>query len=89
MDSFEKELKDKIVACLDLEEFNLESLTSDTFLFGKGQGLELDSIDAIELEVMIKKEYGIDIKPSERTRSTFGTLGCLKEFIEKNLNRDI
>ena len=70
MDSFEKELKEKIIACLDLDELDPESITSETFLFGRGRGLELDSIDAIELEVMVKKEYGIDILPSERTRST-------------------
>ena len=89
MDGFETEFKEKIIACLDLEEIDPREMTSETFLFGEGRGLELDSIDAIELEVMIKKEYGIDIRPSERTRSTFGTLGSLEEFIEKNRDRDI
>jgi acyl carrier protein len=89
MTSFELELRDKIIACLDLEEINPETITSDSFLFAKGEGLELDSIDAIELEVMIKREYGVDILPAERNRSTFGTLRNLSDFILKNRSRDI
>ena len=53
-----------------------------------GQGLELDSIDAIELEIMIERSYGISILTSERTKSTFGTLGGLARFIEANRDRD-
>jgi acyl carrier protein len=83
---FEKELLAKIIDHLHLEEVDVEAMTPDTVLFG--QGLELDSIDAIELEIMIEKSYGISILTSERTRSTFGTLGGLARFIEANRNRD-
>jgi acyl carrier protein len=83
---FEKELLAKIVDHLHLEEVDVEAMTSDTVLFG--QGLELDSIDAIELEIMIEKNYGISILTSERTKSTFGTLGGLARFIEANRDRD-
>ena len=86
---FELELRDNILKSLDLEEIDKETISGDSFLFGKGQGLGLDSIDAIEIEVMIKREYGIDIKPSERNRATFGTLGDLAEFIGQNMNRDV
>jgi acyl carrier protein len=83
---FEKELLGKIVDHLHLEEIDVDAFSPDTVLFG--QGLELDSIDAIELEIMIEKSYGISILTSERTRSTFGTLGELAGFIERNRNRD-
>ena len=86
MTEFEKELLEKIVDHLHLEEVEVEGMTSDTALFG--QGLELDSIDAIELEIMIEKNYGISVLTSERTKSTFGTLGGLAQFIETNRNRD-
>jgi len=86
MTDFERELLGKIVDHLHLEEIDVDALGPDTVLFG--QGLELDSIDAIELEIMIEKSYGISILTSERTRSTFGTLGGLAAFIEANRNRD-
>lgn len=86
MTEFERELLGKIVDHLHLEEVDVDGMTPDTALFG--QGLELDSIDAIELEIMIEKNYGISILTSERTKSTFGTLGGLARFIEANRGRD-
>lgn len=86
MTPFEVELRGKLIEQLNLE-IDAEEIGSDTYLFG--QGLELDSIDAIEIEVMVKAEYGIDILQSERNQSTFGTLGTLAAFIEKNRNRDV
>ncbi len=83
----EIELRDKLIEHLGLEELDPEVITDKTSLFNKGLGL--DSIDAIEIEVLVKTEYGIDILPSERTASTFGTLGDLSNFIQENLNRDI
>jgi acyl carrier protein len=83
---FERTLLGKIIDHLHLEEIDIDAITPDTVLFG--QGLELDSIDAIELEIMIEKNYGISILTSERTKSTFGTLGGLAAFIERNRNRD-
>ncbi len=86
MTEFEIELRDKLIEHLGLEEIDPDTITSETYLFG--EGLELDSIDAIEIEVMIKTEYGIDVLASERNKSTFGTLGNLGNFIQQNLNRD-
>jgi acyl carrier protein len=87
MSDFITELTNKLIENLGLEEVDTDAINKDTFLFGD-DGFELDSIDAIEIEVMIKTEYGIDIKPSERNRSTFGTLGTLADFVEKNRDRD-
>ena len=86
MNEFERALLKRIIEHLRLEEIDVDSVTPDVALFGTG--LELDSIDAIELEIMIEKSYGISILTSERTRSTFGTLGGLAAFIEANRNRD-
>ena len=85
MTPFETELREKLINQLGLE-IDPAEIESETYLFG--QGLELDSIDAIEIEVMVKAEYGIDILQSERNQSTFGTLGTLAAFIEKNRDRD-
>ena len=86
MTDFERALLLKIIEHLHLEEIDVDAFTPDTVLFG--QGLELDSIDAIELEIMIERDYGISILTSERTKSTFGTLSALAAFVERNRNRD-
>ncbi|MDD5306302.1 MAG: phosphopantetheine-binding protein [Deltaproteobacteria bacterium] len=86
MTGFERELLYRIVEHLRLEEVDVDHLSPDVALFG--QGLELDSIDAIELEIMIEKHYGTSILTSERTRSTFGTLRDLARFLEINKGRD-
>ena len=87
MTDFEREILAKLVARLKLEDLDTGSVTPDTLLFG--QGLTLDSIDALEIELMVKEDYGIVILTSERTRSTFGTLGVLCKFIQDNMYRDI
>ena len=89
MNDFENELRDKLVIHLNMEEVDLDELNAESTLFGEGSGLELDSIDAIEIEVFLKKEYGIDIHPSERTEGIFGTIGTLAAFVQKNRNRDV
>lgn len=86
MTEFEREILGKIIERLGLEDVDEDEVTSDTTLFG--EGLELDSIDALELEMMIASDYGIEIIPSERTASTFSTLGVLAGFILENRDRD-
>ena len=86
MTDLEIELRDKLIARLDLKDVDPSQITSESRLFGEDLGL--DSIDALELEVMIQEHWGIQIKASERNRSTFGTLGDLARFIQANLGRD-
>jgi acyl carrier protein len=86
MTELEIELRDKLIARLDLKDLDPSQITSESRLFGADMGL--DSIDALELEVMIQEHWGIQIKASERNRSTFGTLGDLARFIQANLGRD-
>ena len=86
MTEFETELRDKILERLGLDDVDSESLTTETALFG--EGLELDSIDALEIEAMVAEEYGITIIPAERTASTFASFGTLAKFVQDNLNRD-
>ncbi len=88
MNGFEIEFKDKLIAHLNMQEIDPKEITAESTLFGEGSGLELDSIDAIEIEVFLKQQYGIDIHPSERTRSIFGTIGSLAAFVKENLNRN-
>jgi acyl carrier protein len=84
--SLEQELLDKIVARLNLGYVDPASLTSDTSLFQEGLGL--DSLDALEIGILIEEDYGIVVGPAERNRSVFGTIRELAQFVELNRNRD-
>ena len=87
MTGFEIELRDKILKRLKLFDVDPATVTPETFLFEGGMGL--DSVDALEIAILIEEDYGIVIKVSERDRSTFGSFGQLVRFVEANLHRDI
>ena len=86
LSDFEKELLGKILDRLELTDVELDTVGSDTILFEEGLGL--DSIDALEIGVLIEEDYGIVIMTSERTGSIFGTVGDLARFVEENRGRD-
>ena len=73
------EVKAKIIESLKLQEVAPEQIGDDDSLFGSGLGL--DSIDALELVVMLEKHYGIVIKDIEEGRPAFRSVRTLAEFI--------
>lgn len=73
------ELKSKIIESLNLQEVTPEQIDDDAPLFGTGLGL--DSIDALELVVMLEKNYGIVIKDIEEGRPAFRSVRALADFI--------
>ena len=86
LNDFETELRDKLIKQLNLHDIDPNSVTRDTLFFGEGLGL--DSIDALEIDYMVEKEYNIKILQSERNESTFANFGKFADFIKKNINRD-
>jgi acyl carrier protein len=80
MDDLESELKTLIVEALKLEDLVPEAIASDEPLFVEGLGL--DSIDALELGVALRKRYGIRIESvTEEVRAHFATVRSLARFI--------
>jgi acyl carrier protein len=75
-----KEIKEKIIASLNLQDIAADQIADDASLFGAG-GLELDSIDALELVVMLEKNYGIVIKDMEEGRPAFQSIATLTAFV--------
>ncbi len=73
------ELKSKIIESLRLQDVTPEQIDDDAPLFGTGLGL--DSIDALELVVLLEKEYGIVIKDIEEGRPAFRSVRTLADFI--------
>ena len=74
------DLKTKIIESLKLQDITPEQIDDDGPLFGGGLGL--DSIDALELVVMLEKNYGIVIKDIEEGRPAFKSVRTLAAFIE-------
>ena len=79
MNPLVNELKAKIVALFKLEDLSPDQIDDNAPLFGAG--LELDSIDALELVVMLERDYGIVIKDIEEGRPAFQSVRTLAEFI--------
>ena len=80
MEILTSELKAHIIASLNLEKLTPDQIVDDAPLFGAG-GLGLDSIDALELVVMLEKNYGIVIKDMEEGRPAFHSVNTLAAFV--------
>ena len=81
MNPLVNELKARIVESLKLESVTPDQIDENAPLFGSGLGLGLDSIDALELVVMLEKHYGIVIKDIEEGRPAFQSVRTLADFI--------
>ena len=79
MNPLVQELKAKIIESLKLEDVTPDQIEDNAPLFGSG--LDLDSIDALELVVMLEKHYGIVIKDIEEGRPAFQSVRALADFI--------
>jgi len=74
------ELKKLIIETLRLEEISPEGIEDDGPLFGEGLGL--DSIDALELVVALEKVYGVVIPDSEVGKRVFRSVNTLARFVK-------
>jgi acyl carrier protein len=77
--ALKQELKALIVKELSLEGVDPGSIADDAPLFGNGIGL--DSLDAVELVVLLQRHYGIRIKDLEEGRKIFATLDTLTTYV--------
>lgn len=82
MDSLKQELKENIIEQLNLEDFSVEDIEDGDALFGDGLGL--DSIDALELIVMLDKDYGIKLTDPQEGKAIFASIEVLAAYIAKN-----
>jgi acyl carrier protein len=75
------ELKQLIIESLDLEDISPDDIDEDTPLFAE-EGLGLDSIDALELGVALRKKYHLQlVKGDNQVREHFRSLRTLAEYI--------
>ncbi|HRR49183.1 MAG TPA: phosphopantetheine-binding protein [Bacteroidales bacterium] len=75
-------MKQQIIEALNLEEMKPEDIDTDAPLFVDGLGL--DSIDALELVILLEREYGIRLEDPKANKEIFKSVRTMAEFIEKN-----
>jgi len=75
-------LKEEIIEALNLEELDIDDIDPDTPLFVEGLGI--DSIDALELIVLLEKNYGIKIVEAEDGKRILHSVRTMAEYIMEN-----
>lgn len=81
-----KSLKEMIVKELSLEDLNPEDIKDDEVLFGDGIGL--DSLDAVEIVVLLQRNFGLEIKNMEQGREIFYSIDTIANFVYENRKKD-
>ena len=76
------QLKKEIIEVLNLEDIKPEDIDENASLFGDGLGL--DSIDALELIVLMEKNYGIRLKDPNEGKAIFKSIAVMADYISKN-----
>jgi len=81
------DVKKLIIERLKLEEIAVEDIDTDAPLFGEGLGL--DSIDALELVIGLEKEYGVSIPDAEVGREVFQSVRTIAQYIVDNQGKEV
>jgi len=79
-----QQLKKQIIDFLNLTSLTPEQIRDNQPLFGDGEGLGLDSIDSLELIVLLNREFGIVIKDPKEGRKVLVDINTMVDYIEKN-----
>lgn len=82
MSDLKQELKEKIITQLNLEDIAIEEIADNDSLFGDGLGL--DSIDALELIVMLDKDYGIKLTDPKEGKKIFESIEVMAKYIAEH-----
>jgi len=75
-----EQLKNDIIQQLNLVDINKDDFQADTPLFGSGLGL--DSIDSLEISVLLERKYKVKITNSQEGKKVFQSLRTIAEFIQ-------
>ncbi|MCR4995275.1 MAG: acyl carrier protein [Bacteroidales bacterium] len=82
MEELIEQLKKQIIEVLNLEDVTPADIENDAPLFGEGLGL--DSIDALELIVMMEKEYGIKLKNPAEGKEIFKSINVMAQYVNEH-----
>ena len=76
------ELKEQLIDVLNLEEMTPDDIDTNAPLFGDGLGL--DSIDALEIIVLLEKKYGIKLANAAEGKAIFTSVRSIADYVSKN-----
>ncbi len=82
MEQLKEQLKQQIIDALSLEDITPADIEDDAPLFGEGLGL--DSIDALEIILILERNYGIKVEKPADAKESFKSINTLAELIAKN-----
>jgi len=74
-----EKLKVLLIDQLSLDDVTPEEIEDDGELFGEGLGL--DSLDAVEIVVMLQRNFGMEVKDMEKSKEVFRTISTLAEYV--------
>ena len=80
-----RKLKELLIERLKFEDMSADDIADDEPLFAGGLGL--DSIDALEIVVMLESEFGIKVKNETSARDSFRSISTLAEFVGAKLEQ--
>lgn len=83
MEALVEKLKTQLIDALNLEEISPEDIDTEAPLFGD-EGLGLDSIDALEIILLLDKEYGIKLKNPAEGKSVFYSVRTMADYIAEH-----
>ncbi|MBQ8019266.1 MAG: acyl carrier protein [Paludibacteraceae bacterium] len=83
METLISNLKEQLCEALSLEDIKPEEIGTDDPLFGD-EGIGLDSIDALEIILLIEKKYGIKITDPKKVKEAFTSVRTIAQFISDN-----
>jgi acyl carrier protein len=83
LEELRKELKELLVVNLALEDMTPEEIKDDEILFGEGIGL--DSLDAVEIVVLLQRNYGLEIVDEEQAREILQSIDTLAQWVHDNV----
>lgn len=82
MDTLKEDLKKQIIDQLNLEEISVSDIADDALLFSE-EGLGLDSIDALELIVLLEKYHSIQVTKPDEGKEAFLSINTMADYIRK------
>ena len=81
-----EEIKELMVKACSIDGLKASQIKDDDRLFGEGLGL--DSLDAVEIVVMLQRNYGINLRNTENAKKAFQSINTLTEFVEHNRSKN-